>query len=318
MSEMPDRSRARGEISIADAISTAAELGLSGSDLQLLAELLGLRHARARPGQAYVDEQPLLSRRRLSSREQLTGADESETDAGDPELIDAHQLDRHIRRHTVVRSLPKSDPVRLPQDAEPLIPVVVGTGLPDLPYTPPVPLVQLRAAFAKLLQRTRISHRIDVERAVDVAAERRPLSDVPREREQSLVAGAIVLADVGPQMTPYRADVREFSEHLRLVVGVSATTVHRLWGDAVTAQASEIIVAGHDRPILLISTLGYVGAGELGDSTATSWRAAFERLASYNLDVVALVPHQAVARRYGRSTRAVAWDELSAVGRGHF
>ena len=185
---------------MADALTAARLLHLEAEpDLVILMELLGLRR----------DDQPTVPPAR---RRPTPDYPESPTQVGqrtpDETGVPATSAPTGVR--TVAEPLPP-EPVR-PIDystADPLDPGPPGSG--SVAYEPIVPLHQLRAAITMIIRRPRRSIEVDIEAAVELVAEQRPLEQLPRLVEHTLDRGVTIVADVGPEMLPYLEDVA----HLR-------------------------------------------------------------------------------------------------------
>lgn len=290
----------RGAIGLGDAITAANELGVqSSTELANLVELLGLTLHQTEP-----DEEVAQSRGIPSARP-------SSTAAGDwtfPSSVEA-PVEAVPDRRTIVDELPAQPFDVWFEDAAPLDPPPAMD--PAVPYQPPISETQMRAAIAALVQRARRSKRIDIAAAVELIAEQRPLDSIPRLEEHSTQRGAIVVADVGPSMAPYLADVDRFVAEVEHVVGSPNVTVAWWDGDSELEMLS-------DTPVLVISTLGAVrGLGSSAQERA-DWTAFADLALSAGADVVALVPHQKPdwPEHLTRAMRIVAWDDLSLVGRG--
>lgn len=291
-----------------DAITAANELGLQSiTELTDLVKLLGLPILEVEPdqGDAYSDEH--------------TSAPPSATAAGDWTVSFSAEADvaGTQDRRTIVDELPAQPFDVWFEDAAPLdLPPAMD---PAVPYQPPISETQMRAAIAALVQRARRSKRIDIAAAVELIAEQRPLDSIPRLEEHSTQRGAIVVADVGPSMTPYLADVDRFVAEVEHVVGSpnvivawwDGNVLERSFGDAELAAQSET-------PVLIISALGAVRAFGSSAGDRADWIAFADLALSAEADVVALVPHQMSdwPDTLTRAMRIVAWDDLSLVGRG--
>ena len=89
----------------------------------------------------------------------------------------------------------------------------------SVPYEPIVPLQQLRAAMTMIIRRPRRSVQLDVEAAIELIAEQRPLDQLPRLIEQTVDGGVMIIADIGPEMLPYLDDVSHLVQAAEQVVG---------------------------------------------------------------------------------------------------
>jgi hypothetical protein len=291
----------RGEIGMGDALRAARELELNRpEDFEILVEVLGLRRTPpARSHWSPEDRPPVEGGRKTAgSAQELTD-----------EAISGR---RKEGSHTTAETL-EPEPVSAIsyQTAELLSPGPVGAGA--VPYEPPVPLHQLRAALSILLRRPRPSNRLNVDAAVDIIAEQRPLTHVPRLLEQTLDAGVTVVADIGTTMLPYLDDVAQLVEEVRNIAGGPVTEV--VW----TQDGSDLPRLNADRPIMIISTLGAVRPPGSPPGLAATWRSLAAQLARNGADSTALVPHR--QHRWPMdlvaAARLVAWDDLPDVGRGH-
>jgi hypothetical protein len=281
----------RGEVGWGDAVTAAAELGLTDpADLGRLVEVLGLAAPAMVP--------PAVPPRPPGTDRDVPAAGWAVSPAGHDDLPASRD------RRTEASEL-SADPVDLAglTRAEPVPP---SAPAPDpVPYQSPVPAHQLRAALAMLVRRTRLGSRPDVAAAVQRLAVQQPLTDLPRAVETSTSAGAVVLADVGAGMLPYLADVSRLVIELGQAVGWPRVDV--IW----LADADPLPGLPTDRPVLLLSSLG--AAAPAGARPARRrWDGLREPAASG--DVVALVPHRRL--RGTGPVRVVAWDDLPGVGRG--
>lgn len=291
---------------MADVVCAAATLDLSGADLVALTTMLGFR--------AWSPAVPMQSHA---------------TDAGAPPPVAETAVDGHSpaaaapatspsvhggRRRTLVTELAAEEPVGL----EPLVDPPVAwspRGSDEAPYVPPVPDVTLRAALTMLLRRPRLGRRPDVTALAHAAAAMRPPRELPWEREHSLDRGVAVVADVGPAMLPYLADVVHLAEQVELVVGTAGTTTSWPRGRAVDDLEVADLTPTGDRPVLIIGLLDDLLASS-ASVDGPGWQDLPRRLAADGADVVALVPHRDVARRQWPHVHVVAWDDLPAAGRG--
>lgn len=193
--------------------------------------------------------------------------------------------------------------------AEPLAPGPPGSG--TVAYEPIVPLHQIRPALAMIIRRLRRSVEVDVETAVEVMAEQRPLDNLPRLLEHTLDRGITIIADVGPEMLPYLEDVEHLIGATQLVAGALATRV--VWVE----DSDDVPALDTDRPIMIISTLGAARAPMSPPGTAVRWREWARAMTEAEADLTALVPYRRL--RWSDddiSVRFVAWDDLAEVGRG--
>jgi hypothetical protein len=162
-----------------------------------------------------------------------------------------------------------------------------------------------------LLSEPRASRRPDVDALIATVAACRPIREVPHVVEPSLSRGADVVADVGPCMLPYRADVIHLVEQIRRIVG--APNVGVTW----LSDPRDPPVPPGDRPVLVISALGRTASPVAAPGTRRRWSRFLERLLADGRDVVAAVPHRATADDLAAAgMHAVAWDDLPNAGRG--
>jgi hypothetical protein len=290
----------RGEVGWGDAVRAAAELGLSSaSDLELLLDLLDLTAQAPAEDPAAASTGPAPA--------QPTGATTREWST--PGILPVHD---EVEHDTVVEVL---DPLPVdfaPSRAEPL---ETASARSTVAYEPPVSAVLLRAALVRLVRRTRRSEQVDLDAAVRMIAEQRPLADLRVLFEPTTHRGATIIADVGRAMLPYHADVERFVSETAQAVGAPNIRVHRV-NDASSLDAARLVEPG--RPVLLLSALGAVLPP--GEPAVTRWRWVrfAEDAEEVRADVVALVPHRLRAwpEAIARAFRLVAWDDLDLVGRG--
>jgi hypothetical protein len=223
---------------------------------------------------------------------------------------------RSRRDHRTIAEQLQDEPVELVEfEEEPPLEPAAAVG-PSVPYEPPIPANQLRAALTMLVRRARISDDVDVEAAITLLVEQRPLVELPRQIEQSTVRGATVVADVGPSMLPYLDDVARLVAEIGQVVGESQLTVQ--WVEESASRDNRVLLR-EGGPVIVISTLGAVRSPSELPGTSERWNAFADTAWEAGADVVALVPHQ--GRRWPgnlvRAMRFVAWDDLADVSRGH-
>jgi antitoxin (DNA-binding transcriptional repressor) of toxin-antitoxin stability system len=198
---------------------------------------------------------------------------------------------------------------------EPLDPTVAAR--PSVPYEPPIPANQLRAALTMLVRRARVSDKVDVEAAIALFAEQRPFVELPRHVEQSTSRGATVVADVGPGMLPYLGDVARLVAEIGQIVGEPQLTVQ--WVEEIASGDNHVLLAEPGRPVVVVSTFGAARPPTELPGTRERWFAFADTAWEAEADVVALVPYRGRhwPRRLDRAMRFVAWDDLADVGRGH-
>ncbi|GAB6902732.1 hypothetical protein [Kineosporia succinea] len=166
---------------------------------------------------------------------------------------------------------------------------------PELPYEPPLSPSRIRPAVTALLARPRRSTRPDLPRLIRAVARCSPLRCIPYEHERSLSQGVTVVADIGPAMIPYLADVDFLLEQIQNTVGMSSTAVRWIDDDPVPLELPR------ERPVLVITSLG------------TRRKARWLR--ALPAEVVALVPQRGMGLPGAALT--VAWDDLPKVVRRH-
>jgi hypothetical protein len=298
----------RGAIGWADAIIAAKELGLrTNADLTALVKLLGLTLAGV--GASADEPTPETAVPAIPSSQ--SGDDWTTTHPIQPDVETAPD------RRTVVDVLERRAVEPWAGDADPLDPPPIRD--PAVMYEPPILETQLRAAVAALVQRVRRSVHIDVPAAVELVARQRPLEPVPRLDELTTRRGAIVVADVGPSMSPYLADVDRFVAEVAHVVGSPNMTV--VWWDGeefTPTRADNELFVRPGVPTVVISTLGAVESVGARLSQRAHWLKFADTAQSVEADLVALVPHrlQSWPQAIARTMHIVAWDDLPLVGRG--
>ena len=186
-----------------------------------------------------------------------------------------------------------------------------------MPYEPPVPANQLRPSLMMLVRRARMSDDLDVDAAITLVAEQRPLVQLPRLIEQSTARGAALVADVGAGMLPYLHDVARLVAEFRQIVGASRLVVD--WVEDGAAQDGRPLRPEPGRPTVLLTTLGATQPPSAHPGAAARWLLFADAAREAGADITALVPHRGHRWPAGltRSLRVVAWDELADVGRGH-
>jgi len=213
-----------------------------------------------------------------------------------------------VRTRTVVEALPP-DPVApiTFEEAEPLIPGPPGGG--TVRYEPIVPLHQLRAAMTMIIRRPRRSVQPDIEAAIELIAEQRPLDQLPRLIEQTVDGGVTIIADIGPDMLPYLQDVYHLVQAAQQVAGAPTTAV--LWIE----DCDDLPALETERPIMIISAFGAARSPANPPGSAARWRQLARAMINSRTDATAVVPHR---RTSGAPSPipSVVWDDLAEVGRG--
>lgn len=300
----------RGPVGWGDALTAAALLRLSTSEQ--VEALLGLLHLALPPNEEEFPPavQPITA-------PSPTDASAGTRWAGPP--VEDDDLPFPPDRRTVAEPLP-DEPVELVVgEAPPLDTRARQPG--SLPYEPPVDAILLRAAITMLVRRVRPSDAIDVQRAVDLVAEQRPLVALPRLAEASTDRGACILADVGPGMLPYLQDVAALTEEVERVVGEPQAVVEWVSGVAdepILDDDGWTRVLEPGRPMVVVSGLGATPAPGAA-ATGVRWLAFADAARKAGADVVALVPYKGRTwpAALAAAMRIVAWDDLADVGRGH-
>jgi hypothetical protein len=296
----------RGLIGWGDALTAACRLGLTAAEqFDALVDLLGLGTPAPRVSAAITNRPP----------QQLDGGPAPPPAAWTMPPMGEDELRTPPDRQTIAEEL-EDEPVELIEfELEPPLDPA-PSGQPSVPYEPPIPANQLRAALTMLVRRPRFSDDIDLEAAVALVAEQRPFVQLPRLIEQSTAQGATVVADVGAGMLPYLDDVARLVTEVGQIVGESQLVVQ--WVGDDTSWHDRVLGIEAGRPVLVVSTLGAVQPpGALG--ARARWLAFADTAWEAGADVLALVPHRRLRWPGGldRLVRLVAWDDLADVGRGH-
>lgn len=295
----------RGPIGWGDALAAAHQLDLAATwQFDALVDFLGLSAPQPETPPDVVDS--------VSWRP--TDRPAPPTTPSMPSLRDDEL--RIPRDHRTIAEELHDQPVELIEfDGEPPLEPTVAVR-PLVPYEPPIPANQLRAALTMLVRRARISDNVDVEAAIALLAEQRPFVELPRQLEQSTVQGATVVADMGPSMLPYLDDVARLVAEIGQVVGESQLTVQWLEEDASHDDRVPPMEGG---PVIVISTLGAVRPPSERPGAQERWNAFADTAWEAGADVIPLVPYRGRRwpRNLVRAMRFVAWDDLADVGRGH-
>ncbi|MFL6139392.1 MAG: hypothetical protein ACJ74O_16530 [Frankiaceae bacterium] len=302
---------ARGPIGWGDAIEAAAVLSLEiPRQLGLLVDLLGLS----------VAPPELLPP--VPATDVTGAAPDLAPEAASPDWEGTHteydDLPALDDRRTIVEELPP-EPFRIPGEAE-LALDRSAPGPSPVPYEPPIPASLLRAAIAMLVRRARTSDVVDLDRAVELIADQRPLVALPRLAEPSTDRGAVVVADVGSSMLPYLEDVLRLVAQVTEVVGLPQVRI--VWADDRKPSSFLADVEGSlqgEQPVLIVSALGAVQAPDAPLDARDAWMDLLRNAERLGADVVALVPHarSAFPAGLGEVVRLVPWDDLADIGRGH-
>jgi len=296
----------RGPVGWGDALTAAGRLGLTAAEhFDVLVELLGLGAVAPRVPAAAADQLPRQP------------AGEPGTPPAPWAMLPAETAELRPRPggQTIAREL----------EDEPVGPVEFGleppldpapSGQPAVPYEPPIPANQLRAALTMIVRRPRLSDDVDIEAAVALIAERRPFVQLPRLIEQSTGRGATLVADVGAGMLPYLDDVATLVAEAGQVVGEPQLEV--AWVDDDASRDHRVAAIQSGRPTLVVSTLGAVHPPSALPGAQARWLEFADTAREAGADVVALVPHRRLRWPGGldQLIRLVAWDDLADVGRG--
>jgi hypothetical protein len=300
------RAPLRGPVGWGDALTAAGRLGLTAAEhFDVLVELLGLGTATPGVPAVAADQPPRQP------------AVEPGTSPAPWTMPPAETAELRTRpgRQTTAREL----------EVEPVEPVEFGleppldpapSGQPAVPYEPPIPANQLRAALTMLVRRPRLSDDVDLEAAVALVAEQRPFVQLPRLIEQSTGLGATVIADVGAGMLPYLDDVVTLVAEAGQVVGEPQLEVD--WVDDDAWRDHRVPAVQTERPTLVVSTLGAVHPPSALPGAQARWLVFADAAREAGADVVALVPHRRLRWPGGldQLIRLVAWDDLADAGRG--
>jgi hypothetical protein len=300
--------RPRGPVGWADALTAASRLGMTTPEqLNALVALLGL--AAPEP-----DAPPSGS---VPGRGGPAIAPTAvQAPAWTTRPVDDDDLRAAPDQRTIVDVLP-DEPVELIGDqAEPPL-QPASPNQASVPYEPPIPGHQLRAALTMLVRRARVADDVDVEAATALVAEQRPLAALPQLIEQSTSRGATVLADMGPSMLPYLDDVARLIAECRHIVGASRLSVVRVEDGAGPDGRVPPVAPG--QPVLIVATVGAAAPPGAEPGAAGRWIALAAAARETGADVTALVPHRnhRWPASLTESIRFVAWDDLAEAGRGH-
>jgi hypothetical protein len=168
---------------------------------------------------------------------------------------------------------------------------------------------------------------LDIDRLVQVLAQARPVTALPRQIVPTLRRGVQVALDVGTAMTPLLRDQAELLAALRVVIGGDRLEVIRFIGTPLLHWApssqpwSEKPYAppAAGTPVLLITDLGIGKAPATASESAgpDAWSEFARHLERAGCPAVALVPHG--PKRWppsqGRRMALMHWDHRTTVGR---
>lgn len=202
----------------------------------------------------------------------------------------------------------------------------------DAPLPPFRPLLTqrwTRAIVTKMLSAEVESGAADVPKLIEMIADNRPLSDIPRLREPTLSRGVQVLIDAGPGLAPYARDQERLLEQISDIVGRDRVEAWEFVGTplryTLPLEADDADGGGQVKgykppsagtPVLLLTDLGIASPPFRGDvAAADEWLTFIGHVRRAGCPLLALVPYREERwpRHFDGLCRIVRWDQQTSV-----
>lgn len=304
----PDPDRARGELSMGDALTAAALLGADDDTSRAaIIELLGLDLVPPREA-----ERPRRRRRRTPAREPVAEPGAA-TDPASGERADAggKPVGAKVTRLEDDRASPpawmfEGDDVAPPE-----------AGWFGVPPVPPIQPAQARAAMAAAASSQRTGTRLDLKRLIQTASQLRSLVPPPLLAEMRIAPVVMLLVDEGESMEPYFDDVAFLATHLTDVAGRDRVERHSFVRTPLDVLDDDEDVAWKGVAgslVVVISDLGVGGPlGSRDRGSPRRWRAFADAVARDGAALRVLTPFGPGRVPSGLDTVAdiVGWDTLA-------
>ena len=190
-----------------------------------------------------------------------------------------------------------------------------GVQIPEL--EPLLRPVATRAIVGtSLAQHSTAGGSIDVDRLVELVAQKRNVEAVPLRGRWSIAGHTLVLVDRGVGMTPFARDANELLERIRAVASRDRTQSHSFWGTPKRRQpshpASEAFVPPSRTAVVALTDLGIAPGAPAG--VVADWLEYAQVLRSTGSSLVIFVPYP--AERWPAVAAAlplVSWDRPTTL-----
>jgi hypothetical protein len=193
---------------------------------------------------------------------------------------------------------------------------------------PLFPFATARALLGAAAHSVRDGDRLDLDEAVRVVAQRRPIRDLPRATSRTLRAGIQLVIDRTWAMRPFFDDIAVLRRQLFTVVG--RDLIDEMWFFGELDQCRRPRRIGHRAlpgpdvawrppqggiPVIVVTDFGR--ADELNDvrRTAMEWKELVARAQMAGCDVVTIVPRRLAKSDRDARMSSIAWDTRTSVGR---
>jgi hypothetical protein len=227
--------------------------------------------------------------------------------------------------------------VEVSEDTSPML--VAVPGLPEAfdepseedaplpPYTPLFTPRWTRANVTKMLSAEAEQGAPDVPKLMEMIANNRPLSEIPRLKAPTLRGGAQVLIDAGAGLAPYARDQERLLEQMREIVGLDRVEAWEFVGTPLKyalplepahadgdADGYRLPVPGS--PVLLLTDLGIASPPFWGEVAAPDeWLTFVRRVRQAGNPLLALVPYRKERwpRHFDGLLKIIPWDQRTSV-----
>jgi hypothetical protein len=211
------------------------------------------------------------------------------------EIATAPDKQRIVVRRTRLYPLPQRHQQFVPSWLNDT-PVVQETSPRNLVQPEPLfPARTVRGVLKALLATSNPDARVDIEKAIAILAEARPLQQWPRRLGLNMTRGAVVLVDTGPGLDPLRADVKALVEGLRNVIGSDRLRVEPFgsWPPEVSPYREppsdsdeRFALPPSGTPILIVSDFGL----SVPRATRSIWEKFGRAIRAAGCEAIGLLP----------------------------
>ncbi|MBZ0238373.1 MAG: hypothetical protein K8M05_39035 [Deltaproteobacteria bacterium] len=230
-------------------------------------------------------------------------------------------------RSLVIQSM-SPEVLRTPVWSGPRLPTAPSDAMPAR-LEPLFPHSVARAVLGAAAHSVRNVGPFDMDEAVRVVAQRRPVREIPRDTARTMRAGIQLVIDRTWAMRPFVDDIVVLRRQLLTVVG--RDLIDELWffgdlgacrrprrvGGRARRQANDAAWQPPDGgiPVIVVTDLGHADRANGDVRAASAWDELFRRARDAGCDVVSIVPRRIGKEDRHARTSAVAWDTRTTVGR---